>query len=738
MYNGRQAVGPSIYEIDIWRIVPCQINDVIYLVHPDYPVYKLERFADTDWRLSQVAFLTPALIDQNATGVLITPGALIGTTTLTASASAWAGAVYYLIGQSVSSGGSLYTCVMEHTSSVFATDLANGKWRLETIFTSGNVGGFFQLGYIRNAANVQLTLAANGTSAVLEASGECEFTTYGSWAATVDLERSDDYGATWYKIRTISSLSDHNGNIAIKIAGVAQFRMVVTNYTASVGAPRAVFNVISSVAYGLAKVTVYTSAVLVTVDVLSRFYASSATQFWSEGAWSNRRGFPQAVTAFQQRFIYGGSSHEPQRIWGTQTNDIENFALGDQTLASDGLAFDLAAVGRGRIQWLIGQVDLFVGFSGAEWIVNAGAGAYGGSNDPITAQAINAGEQSSWGSAEGVPPALVGNNVLYTQRAGRTLQAITFSVYTNKYQSADLTSLSEHLFGAGIRQIAYQPQFRSQSIIWVVSESGALCGMTYDSQSEVYAWHRHISAFAENGSNPSSINFIESVACIDGQGDDDDEVWVVVDRPNGRMIELINPINWETAADPVKGIKQPSMSLAIYVDSAITVLAPGSNVISGLTHLNGMDVIGLLNGNMTFGPLTVIGGQITIADYVAAASDIIHVGLPIHYEVQGMRMDNGGNSGLLIGVTKAISRVYLRLFNSLSGKVVGNGLKEIPIQYRTQALPLNVGPALFTGQKEVVPEGTQSDDPTLIIQGSDPLPLTILATTMRVGISGSA
>jgi hypothetical protein len=318
---------------------------------------------------------------------------------------------------------------------------------------------------------------------------------------------------------------------------------------------------------GLVKITGITSAYLATGVVVKELESTNGTRIWNEGAWSTYRGFPRAVTFFQQRTVYGGTAYEPQRIWGSVTDDLENFDLGDQDLATYSYAFDISALGRGPILWLIGQVDLFAGFSGAEWIINAGAGAFGGSNEPITPQQINAGEHSSWGSCPDVMPEIVGGAAFYTQRSARSIQQMAFSVYTNKYASADVTFLSNHLFSAGIAQLAHQPQFGNQSIVWVVNKAGALLGMTYDLQSEVFAWHRHITGYDPDD---ESLDAIESVTCVEGSSADDDNVWVVVNRPGGRTIELMNPVNWQNAGTAVKGVAQPDAALAIYVDSAIT------------------------------------------------------------------------------------------------------------------------------------------------------------------------
>lgn len=736
-FIGRQPKGPSIYDVDVWKIVPCQLNDVVYLVHPSYPPYKLTRVTDTNWTLQQVMFLTPPLLDLNATGVRLAVNALTGNVNLTADAPAWATATYYGVGRSVLQAGVVYTCTFAHVSGVFAADLTNNYWKVETIFTAQNIGGYFQTQHIRQAASTQVLITANGFSAELEASSDCQLDTYGTWSATVDLERSDDNGVTWNKVQTVTSLSDHNASIPVKVGNdVARFRIEISNYTAGTGSPRAVFSIISSLAYGLVQITGVADPYHATGLVISKVFATTATPLWCEGAWSTRRGFPQAVTAFQQRMMYGGSTFEPSRLWGTVTNDIENFALGDQTLATDGFAFDLAAVGRGRIQWLIGQVDLFVGFEAAEWSVNGGGGNSSRQNPPITAMQINAGENSTFGSVQGVSVQVVGNSILYPQRGSQNIMQMNFSIYTNRYQSLDLTSLSEHLFRAGITQLAYQPQFRIQSLVWVTTQSGAACGMTYDQQAQIAGWHRHVT-----GINPDTGTYdsFESVTVINGRGVDDDETWMVVARPNGKYVELMSPDNWETKGNPINGVPQPKLLNAIYVDACVSYFAPATNVFGGLTHLIGSQVIGLINGNIPVGPYLVQpDGTVTIDNFNPSGNDTVRIGLPIYYAVQGMRLDQDERVGNILSVTKAIAKAFVRVLYSLGGKVKGDAVKDQAINYRARSLPIDQYPPIYTGEKELQVSGTQTDDPVFIIQGSDPLPLTLLATSLRMGITGSA
>lgn len=740
-YSGVGNISGGSWASEIWQVVPCQVNDVVYLVHPSYPPYKLTRIADTNWTMTQVAFMTPALLDQNATDTTITASATKGSVTLTATAPAWATAKYYTIGNSIDNGPNIYVCIVAHTSGTFANDLAAGYWQYQTVFQSGHVGSVWQLASLVPSNFVQYDITATGTSSSLSALGKWELHTYGVWSADIKLQRSLDNGLTWETVRLISGRSDRNADVTGTAVSRGLYRIDVSNYAAPTNpgatTPRVVFETVDAFFYGHVQITAVSNPYIATATVIDELYNTSATQYWSEAAWSTLRGYPRAITTFQQRMIYGGSGYEPQRIWGTVTNDLENFALGDQTQATDSFAFDLAAVQRGPIEWLIAQTELFVGFSGAEWVVTSGSTSQGAnSGAAITPTAINAVEHSSWGSAVGVQPAVVGNAVLYTQRAERTIQQMMFSIYTTKYMSADMTSLSEHMFGAGIAQIDYQPQFRNQGIVWTITKSNGLCGMTYQLEQEIFAWHRHTTG------DGTDVGF-ESVAVVQGTGADDDEVWVVSNRTLGttkyRYIEYLNPTVWETQGTASQGIPTPTIANAFYVDSGKTITSPGSSTISGFLHLASRYVVGLINGNMTFGPLLVNGsGQITIPNYTPTAGDILQIGLPANYAVQTMRLDLDPRGGVVQGLTKALSKLYLRVVNSLGGSVGDGGAKAVPVNYRTVLTPLNQGPAIFTGEKAIAPfTGAFSTDPVYVIQGSDALPLTLLSVAVKYDVSGS-
>lgn len=77
-----------------------QTGDVVYIVHPDHPPYKLSRLGATNWTLTAVEFSPPPFALENTTATTVYASAVTGVVTLTASASiftaAHVGQFFYL------------------------------------------------------------------------------------------------------------------------------------------------------------------------------------------------------------------------------------------------------------------------------------------------------------------------------------------------------------------------------------------------------------------------------------------------------------------------------------------------------------------------------------------------------------------------------------------------------------------------------------------------------------------
>jgi len=72
-------------EDELFDVQFTQLNDVIWLTHPDHPPQRLVRSAAASWSIADFAFLGGPFLDDNVSATTITPSASSGTINLTAS-----------------------------------------------------------------------------------------------------------------------------------------------------------------------------------------------------------------------------------------------------------------------------------------------------------------------------------------------------------------------------------------------------------------------------------------------------------------------------------------------------------------------------------------------------------------------------------------------------------------------------------------------------------------------------
>jgi hypothetical protein len=637
---------------DLQGIKYAQINDVMYLVHPSYPVQKLSRIADTNWTIAAVSFADPALLDENVTDITLTPSAATGSITLTAT------------------GG--------------------------TPFVAAHVGSIFQVSYQRSDISIRRAITSDGTSGTMRVVGGWRLRTSGTWDADVNLERSYD-GVNWELVRLVESSSDSNYDTVGEEPFDAEYRIRIANWVSGTSSPRAILELDDPVGRGYVRITGFTSSSVVSGTVLTAkgLFGTAATRYWAEGAWSGLRGYPAAISLFEQRLCFAGTSHQPQTVWGSAVNDYETFKVG--TSDTDAFAYTIGAQERNAIQWLVAQKALLIGTTSGEWSMQ-------GSNDSaLTATNVVVRRQSNYGS-KAIQARLVNEVVLFTQRQGLKVREMTYSFERDGYVAPDLTLLAEHITAGGIIQTAYQQQ--NQSILWAVTGDGVLVGMTYERDQDVVGWHRHVTDGA-----------FESVVTVYGAGAD--EVWVIVRRDGKAYVERFNPVEWEDVAD------------AFYVDSGITYSGTATSTITGLAHLNGKTVSVLADGAPQ--PNRVVsGGQITLD----APASKVHVGLPFTTIIEPMRIDVDPVAGVSQGQVKQIRELVIRLDRSL-GLSYGDGQKTYNLSFRDTSDFMDAAPPLFTGDK-VVEFDTDFDlDTRLIVQQTQPLPMTLLAIVVKYSITGN-
>jgi hypothetical protein len=240
--------------------------------------------------------------------------------------------------------------------------------------------------------------------------------------------------------------------------------------------------------------------------------ATGGTSFWEEGAFSAYRGFPRAITFFEQRLFLAGTLANPQTIYSSRTGTFEDFEDGPDD--DDAIVMTIASGQVDVIRWLSAGRLLTCGTAAGEFAIGGTT-----SNDALTPTNVRAVPQTNLGSSS-AQPIRIGQIILFPQRSGdpdnasKKIREFAYQYESDAFQSADLTVFSEHITGSGIEQLAYQMD--PDSIVWARRSDGMLASLTYEREQQVVAWHRQGIAGTDA--------VVESIATIPGA--DGDELWV--------------------------------------------------------------------------------------------------------------------------------------------------------------------------------------------------------------------
>ena len=644
---------------DVMDLQLTQINDVVYITHPDYSPKKLSRLADNNWTMVELEFTNPPMGNENLTAITMAPS---------------------------------------HTSGNNRTITASTSY-----FQSGHVGGYLRIGHRRENQSVEdAAITGNDTSGSLDILGEYNVRTYGIWTADILIEKYNTATSAWEVVRKFEGKGDRNVDQTGETTERTQMRIRITNFVANTGSPapdpgRVVLEASEYVVYGTARITGFTSSTVVTVDIISQFYATDATTWWSESAWSEYRGFPWCCGFHAGRLVFGGSNTYPTGLWLSVAGDYENFLRGDDDESS--IFIELAGEETNEIQWLASMRDMIIGTTGSEWIVKSNSAVKG-----LTPASIEARIVSYFGS-EYIRPLTLSNALVFVQRKGHRLIEWTWD--EDAATGTNLTLMSPHVGNGGIHQIAFAGD--PIPTIWAVNGDGYLCGLTYDREQQVLAWHIHTT----DGEDTSNAQF-ESVACLYGEKTGDDEVYVIVNRDGIRSVERFRPSSWTDIED------------CYYVDSGLTYDGTPRNAFTGLTHLIGREIQVLADGVPYTATVDSEGG---FSLPVGVTASKVHAGLAYTSVFQPMRLDVDGVLGPHVGRNKSVKQMNVRVSKSAGMRWSCDG-SEYDLQ-ETSATP-----TLVTDDLKIDATTGFSSDPEVTIKQVQPLPLTIDGIVMYFEVTG--
>lgn len=405
--------------------------------------------------------------------------------------------------------------------------------------------------------------------------------------------------------------------------------------------------------------------------------------------------YPSTVSYFEQRRCFGGSYLEAQTFYGTRSGTNNDMAYHLPSQADDRIKFKVLAREVNSIRHIVPLNELLLLTNSAEWRVSSI------NSDVLTSDSVSVRPQSYVGSSN-VQPEIVNNSLVFCSARGGHVRELGYNWQSQGFVTSDLSLRAAHLFDhESIIDICMSRA--PTPIVWFVSTTGALIGLTYIPEEQIASWHQH----------EISGSFKSCCAVAEG---DEDILYVVTERTiNGTLLRSVERMSEQ---------QQPTaLSDSYFVDCGSFYSGTPVTVVAGLTWLNGATVKVLADGKV-HRDLVVSGGSITL-DYAAST---VQVGLGYEARLQtlpvAMQIDGFGQ-----GRTKNVNRAWLRLIRS-SGVMIGPDANHLVKSNLYDGTPQTVR----TDEVEVVLSPSWTRDGSIYVSQSDPLPITITNLTLEVSV----
>jgi hypothetical protein len=253
----------------------------------------------------------------------------------------------------------------------------------------------------------------------------------------------------------------------------------------------------------------------------------------------------------------------------------------------------------------------------------------------------------------------------------------------------------------GVDQMDFQQV--PQPVVYFVSGGDLMC-LLYSKQYKTLAWYRFTTG--EGGQ-------IESVAVL--PGDEDDEVYLIVNRPGGRWVEKVDSLWWSG----------PRLDSYYHTHAAVAST-------TGLERFDGDTVIVYDEDTETQRSAAVAGGTLNTTPEVG---HIIWIGLPVEAYFDTLPINTGSSTGGT-GQTglKRIGNVIARVIASWPFSAGTDPTHLHPARRLDDATWLDKPGEEFSGDVRLVMEGDWERYGIVEVRTTSIFPTTILALVIEVDV----
>lgn len=236
---------------------------------------------------------------------------------------------------------------------------------------------------------------------------------------------------------------------------------------------------------GIIKITQYVNANQVNGEIIKKLDADilAIERAWGilPPAFNSTNGYPRCCTYYKQRLVLSNTKKAPNKIWFSAVGDNGNFL----ETSEDADAFSIVSASglSNSILFLEAQRGVVCLTSGGEYMVD--------SDGVLSPTTVNINEHSAYGAYPVTRPERVGNELLFVQRGGERVRALTYRFEVDGLVSPEISSLSSHIgeIHQGINEISYQQE--PENIVWCVLGDGKVASITFNRDQEVIAWAQH-------------------------------------------------------------------------------------------------------------------------------------------------------------------------------------------------------------------------------------------------------
>ena len=441
---------------------------------------------------------------------------------------------------------------------------------------------------------------------------------------------------------------------------------------------------------GIARVTGFTDAATVEAEVVKTIpqpCVDDPSYRWSEGAWSERAGYPACVEMYGQRFWAANTKEQPRGLWASVIGAFEDFTPGQ--LADDAIAYAISATQtQNEIEWLFrGRKGIYIGALGE--VYRGFSNQTGQAIGPTTFDT----ETVSTEGATGFRPVTGQGFPIHVTRGGYSVQELRYSFEQDGVSPVELTLPAQHLGALGFAQVVWQS--KPQKYAWFRMNDGTVVVMGYDPQQDVLGWARV----------PLAGGFCEDMDVTPGIDSGTDVVTLVVrreiDGETVRYVEEVAPIYGVlTGAEPIEN--------AVHVFASTVFALEVEQTEFAVPELVGQEVYAWTNRGQ-YGPFTVPEAG-TISLPVPVAHAVIGLFDATHY-VETLDLEALARDGSSLGRAAAIqTQSGFTLYQTAAGRV--------------QAVERHFGRADRIHQARDLVRGQVASDLTTAFNGTTTVPVS--------------